>query len=327
MAKKKEQTPAEDLIKSLLDDVGNDESSSNEGLFSHLSKSMPVGLAPEAPVEVYEGPSAGDGGYQSPQELLDANNGTKTEDKTIPLPPSPPNSEKTVAINPVLGKKSRPDSTQERVFTPTKNTAPSVMVQVDASLVQAENLKYAQQRILELEKEVDHLRQENEEISSAADVIKNRIEELSSKISVLEKEKTEAHQNSQNEIAILKGQLQFKEKELAKAQTKIEEYDIRLKNDFKKVRVRERELENRLELVKAEKTTLIRAKDESILELKRKADQLQTEIDNYREKCLELNKTLDSHKEQFKRTVRALKLALTNLEVKEEDVIPLKKAE
>jgi hypothetical protein len=42
---------------------------------------------------------------------------------------------------------------------------------------------------------------------------------------------------------------------------------------------------------------------------------------------LELNKTIDVNQEQFKRTVRALRLALSNLEVKEESIVPLKKAE
>jgi predicted nucleic acid-binding Zn-ribbon protein len=128
-------------------------------------------------------------------------------------------------------------------------------------------------------------------------------------------------------LIIVKGTLQYKETEVGRARQKIEELEARLKSDFKKIRVRERELENRLELVKAEKTALLRAKDENILELKRKIDHLQSELDNYRGKVLELNKTIDANQEQFKRTVRALRLALSNLEVKEENVVPLKKAD
>jgi hypothetical protein len=322
MAKKKDTTPAEDLIHSLLDDVKDDSSSGNESLFSHLNESVPVGLNPEG-IDKYQGPSVGDGEYQAHDDVINPNATTAAvDDKTIPLPPAPPSDKTAPAARAAPRKKE-----SEKVITPHRTAAPSVMVQVDASLVQAENLKFAQQRLLELEREVDELRQQNEEISSAAEIVKNRIEELTARENQLLKEKEEGHQNSINEITILKGQLQYKETELAKAQRKIEEYEHRLKSDFRKVRVRERELENRLELVKAEKSTLVRAKDDAILELKRKTDQLQNEIDNYREKCLELNKTLENHKEQFKRTVRALKLALTNLEAKEDDVIPLKKAE
>jgi hypothetical protein len=197
----------------------------------------------------------------------------------------------------------------------------------DATLAQAESLKLAQQRILELEKEVEKYRQENEELASAGEIIRNRSEELTARVFALEKEKQEASDSLQNELVIVKGTLQYKETEVGKARQKIEELETRLKSDFKKIRVRERELENRLELVKAEKTALLRAKDENILELKRKIDHLQSELDNYRGKVLELNKTIEANQEQFKRTVRALRLALSNLEVKEENVVPLKKAD
>jgi hypothetical protein len=203
----------------------------------------------------------------------------------------------------------------------------SVYASGDATLAQAESLKLAQQRILELEKEVEKYRQENEELASAGEIIRNRSEELTARIFALEKEKQEVSDSLQNELIIVKGTLQYKETEVGKARQKIEELEARLKSDFKKIRVRERELENRLELVKAEKTALLRAKDENILELKRKIDHLQSELDNYRSKVLELNKTIDANQEQFKRTVRALRLALSNLEVKEENIVPLKKAD
>ncbi len=203
----------------------------------------------------------------------------------------------------------------------------SIYASSDATLAQSESLKLAQQRILELEKEVEKYRQENEELASAGEIIRNRAEELTSRVFALEKDKQEVSDSFQNELVIIKGTLQYKETEVSKARLKIEELEIRLKSDFKKIRVRERELENRLELVKAEKTALLRAKDENILELKRKIDHLQNELDNYRTKVLELNKTIELNQEQFKRTVRALRLALSNLEVKEENIVPLKKAE
>ncbi|WP_373998966.1 hypothetical protein [Bdellovibrio bacteriovorus] len=203
----------------------------------------------------------------------------------------------------------------------------NVMTSVDASLAQAENLKLAQQRILELEKEVEHLRGDNEELASAGEIIRSRTDELTVRITALEKEKAEIQESAQSEILILKGNLQYKENEVAKARIKVEELETRLKSDFKKIRVRERELENRLELLRAEKSALVRSKDEYILEQKRKIDQLSQELDNYRKKCLELNKTIEANQDQVKRTERALRLALTNLEAKEESAIPLKKAE
>lgn len=237
--------------------------------------------------------------------------------------------EPTVAADGFANRRLKKVDPQEKVVIGSLrgSRAGNVMTSMDASLAQAENLKIAQQRILELEGENDRLRQENEEVSSAADIIRGRLEELGARITSLDREKGEIQEAAQNEIMILKGNLQYKESEVAKSRMKIDELDNRLRSDFKKIRVKERELENRLELARAEKAALIRAKDENILELKRKVDQLQSEIDNYREKCLELNKTIESHQDQFKRTVRALRLALANLETKDENVVALKKAD
>ncbi|MEK2644364.1 hypothetical protein [Bdellovibrio sp. BCCA] len=241
--------------------------------------------------------------------------------------------DKTVAVegfaNARLGARKAPDvdvKVSVGNYRGSRGSA-NVMTSVDASLAQAENLKLAQQRILELEKEVEHLRGENEELASAGEIIRTRTDELTVRISSLEKEKQEVQESAQSEILILKGNLQYKENEVAKARIKVDELETRLKSDFKKIRVRERELENRLELLRAEKSALVRSKDEYILEQKRKIDQLSQELDNYRKKCLELYKTIEANQDQVKRTERALRLALTNLEAKEENLVPLKKAE
>ena len=46
-----------------------------------------------------------------------------------------------------------------------------------------------------------------------------------------------------------------------------------------------------------------------------------------RQKCVELNKSLETNQESFKRTTRALRLAMANLELQEENKVPMKKAE
>ena len=79
------------------------------------------------------------------------------------------------------------------------------------------------------------------------------------------------------------------------------------------------------------KTALIRSKDETILELKRRSEILEGDIESFQHKILELNQRIESNQEQFGRTVRALRIALTNLEVNENTssitLAPLKKAD
>ncbi|WP_413585235.1 hypothetical protein [Bdellovibrio sp. HCB274] len=285
--------------------------------------------------------------FTSPVESLAASLGEESkEDKTVSIQDAGPSSSNTSATNTdadrtlaVSGfanarlgaRKSQNVDVKVSVGNfrgSNRAGSANVMTSVDASLAQAENLKLAQQRILELEKEVEFLRSENEELASAGEIIRTRTDELGVRIVAVEKEKAEDRESFQSEILILKGNLQYKENEVAKARVKVDELETRLKSDFKKIRVRERELENRLELLRAEKAALVRSKDEYILDQKRKIDQLSQELDNYRNKCLELNKTIEGNQDQFKRTERALRLALSNLEVKEEGIpTPLKKAE
>jgi chromosome segregation ATPase len=130
-----------------------------------------------------------------------------------------------------------------------------------------------------------------------------------------------------NEVVLLKNHLARKDSELQRALIKTDELDSRLKFDMKKIRIRERELENRLELIRAEKNAIVKNKDEQILDLRRKMDVLQMEVESYRQKCVDLNKSIEASQESFKRTTRALRLAMANLELQDENKMPLKKVD
>ena len=197
----------------------------------------------------------------------------------------------------------------------------------DSNLAQAGNLQLAQDKIVELEAENEKLRQQNEELMAASEIIKERADLLSAQIIEYKNDREGLEDSFNNEIVLLKSHLTKKDAELRRAQFKIEELDSRLKFDMKKVRIRERELENRLELIRAEKNAIVRNKDEQILDLRRKMDVLQMEVDSYRQKCVELNKVIESSQDSFKRTTRALRLAMANLELQEENKSPLKKVD
>lgn len=235
----------------------------------------------------------------------------------------------TIAVT-AFAKKQKNHEPEEKVVVGTHRVSQKVgqvYTSVDASLAQAETLKFAQHRILQLEKDLERYRQENDELASAAEIIKARSDELENKLSVAEKEKNDLHDQFKSELSLLKGNLQHKETELGKARIKIDELDGRMKSDFKKIRTKERELENRLELARAEKHALMRVKDDNILELQRKNDQIKTELANIKSRVFELNKSSDNQNEQIRRTVRALRLALSSLEAKNDNIVPIKKAE
>lgn len=198
---------------------------------------------------------------------------------------------------------------------------------VDSNLSQAENLRMAQEKILALENENEKLRRQNEELIAASEILKERSDLMTSQLTEYKNDREGLEQSFKNEMTLLKNHVARKDAELRRAQIKVEELESRLKFDLKKIRVRERELENRLELVRAEKNAISKNKDEQILDLRRKMDLIQMEVDSYRQKCIELNKQIETSQDSFKRTTRALRLAMANLELQEENKGQLKKAE
>lgn len=183
-----------------------------------------------------------------------------------------------------------------------------------ASLAQSENLRIAQQRISELEQVMDKMRNENANLITAGEMIRKKADELAAKSEAMEAKYDLDISSLQDEKDILKSSLNSRDKDIERLKTQIEELELRLNSTMQKVRVRERELENRLELVKMESSAVVRTKDEFVLELKRQTDQLNMELDNYRHKSGELNKQLGEKQEMVKRTVKALRIALTMLE-------------
>lgn len=198
----------------------------------------------------------------------------------------------------------------------------------EAQFLQVENLKFAQQRIIELEKDLEKLRKENEILSSSAENSKQMVDDYVIKINLLEKQKNDQKEASESELQIFREGLNAKDIEIVRLRSKVEELENRLANDLRKIRVRERELENRLELARLEKTALLKSKDETILELKRRIDSLQGDLESYQNKVSDLTQKIEANQAQFGRTVRALRIALTNLEVSEGMTgTPIKKAE
>lgn len=195
-----------------------------------------------------------------------------------------------------------------------------------AAMAQSENLRIAQARILDLESEIERIRQENEQLAAAGETLRKRADEHAAKFESVIAKADRDRENHIQEKELLSQNLEARGKEVESLQLKIDELEMRLSTNIQKIRVRERELENRLELVKMESQAVVRSKDEIILDLKRQLDQLNLELDNYRSKGHDLNKQLSDKQEMLRRTVKALRIALSMLEGDEEIVKPLKKA-
>lgn len=229
-----------------------------------------------------------------------------------------------------LPKEEKPKPKEEVIKAGVGRFAPNRSMgsqsSTEAALARSENLRIAQNRILELEQEVERLRVENEQLAAAGETFRRRADELLGRAENAESQRESFKNMADEEKQLLQESLEGKERQYRGVQSKIEELEARLSTNIQKIRVRERELENRLELVRMESAALIRSKDELILDLKRQMDQLNMELENYRSKGQELNKVLNDKQEMLRRTVKALRLALSMLEGEDEAVKSQKKA-
>ena len=117
----------------------------------------------------------------------------------------------------------------------------------------SKGLRVAQERILELETLVERLRGENEELLAAAETLKSRTDQLMSENEKLESRLVDEREVVEAEKKLAKEAMSEKNRELFELRQKLEGLEARMAANMQKVRVRERELENRLELVKMER--------------------------------------------------------------------------
>ncbi len=188
---------------------------------------------------------------------------------------------------------------------------------VDNSLFELDSLSVANDRIKSLEKELQKLRVENEQVSAAAETFKTKYDFLkaSSEDSVLKYKSLKDTVDQEKELFL--SSLTEKDRESESLKQKNEELEMRIVTSFKKVRSRERELENRLELLKAEGNALTRNKDELILDLKRQIDHMGLEIESFRMKNQKVQKQLMQKKDLLRKVIRSLRIALTLSETDE----------
>lgn len=145
--------------------------------------------------------------------------------------------------------------------------------------VLSNKLKIAEERILSLESALKSER-------GRADEFEQTLEEKRIRIEEFEKEKALALESLQVEASELRFQNKAKtdrarllEQQLREMSDEIERLKERVRMDIRKIRVREKELENKLELMKKDSEALLTARENKIIELKRKVDLLEFNMD------------------------------------------------
>lgn len=100
---------------------------------------------------------------------------------------------------------------------------------------------------------------------------------------------------------------------------KKEEFKEKVREDLKRIKLKERELENKYELLRRDTGTLIESKDRHLLELKKKNDALDLELESLEERLRNASAALNGVSAKKRRLIETLKLAISLLDEIDKD--------
>ena len=305
------------MVSPFMEDV-EDVEQDMEGREQKTGFESPEGESPEEELDGMSGEMSAEMSAEMSNGISDESKG---ESKTIPLRPKMQFHEQVIVDESDRKIKAKKMEWREGALEDLESPSTKVLkgdfvdrASAYSPLAQAESLKVAQSHLLDLEKEIHFLKEENEELALAGETLRSRNDELLSQLESLQLEQNRIKNGHSEEMEVLKKHLKQKDKNIKKHQKKIKTLENHLQADLRRVHVRERELENRIEIIKNEHKALLKSKDDNFMELRRKEDRQKMEIENYRKKCQESNQQIILQKEQLARVVRTTRIILTQLE-------------
>lgn len=178
------------------------------------------------------------------------------------------------------------------------------------------------------EGERDELSRENERLQKEAHALQLKLremehehDELEKKLEQMEEEKSEsdrkalyAEEETERGGKIAEERIRALENQIAEAGEKYENLRARVRKDIRKIRENERDLEARLELMRKDSATLLSARDEKVLELQRKIDALEFDLDQVQDGRVQAQMEAERYLAKLSRVSRALQVANTMIE-------------
>ncbi len=170
-------------------------------------------------------------------------------------------------------------------------------------------LKTAQAQARVLDHELRETKYSSAESGSLVESQKKKIDEF-------EKERVILMDGMQSEVNEVRFQLKSKvdrarilESQVRAATDEMERLKDRVRSDIRKIRVREKELENRLEIVKKDSEVLIATRESKIIELKRKIDLLEFNMDLMQDQFAKEKNHSANLKDRLSKAAQAVRVA------------------
>lgn len=177
--------------------------------------------------------------------------------------------------------------------------------------------------------EIQNLKEEKRVTDQKNLNLRAEVEELRIELNILRKRQLDELEELNYRLRVSEEKKSIYEEKAKYFKEQLEDLGQKVRIDFNKVKQREKELENQLELIKLDAQAQIKSRDELILDLKRKIDQLEFNMENSHireEKYREDKAKLEERMTKIMKTLRhSMKTLEHDLEVDEEILDGLKK--
>ncbi|MBI2518822.1 MAG: hypothetical protein HYV97_00315 [Bdellovibrio sp.] len=191
---------------------------------------------------------------------------------------------------------------------PTASLNENDLVRLQATI---RHLKGERENLL---KEVESLKDQKREIAQENIGLRAEIDDLKIEISIIRKRHDKEADQTKEQLLLHEERKTMYEEKLKQYQKEIERLNHKLRVDFTKVKQREKELESQLELQAMDSENQIKSRDKKILELKRKIDSLEFNMENASIREQKFREDKDKIEERMSKIIHTLRNSINVLE-------------
>ncbi len=247
-----------------------------------------------------------------------------------------------LATMPYLGRKSDMGSSRSNYMNPLSYTEPMDDAVVPGGAATAPDVETLKKYLYLREQDVTalsaQLRQAREQIGGLENQLKHEraissefahlAQEQDRRIDGFDKEKFVALEAAQKEVDDLKFEMKRRSEKIRVMELQVkdatdatERLKERVRGDIRKIRTREKELENRLEIMKKDSEALLGSREQKIIELKRKLDLIEFNTDLLQDQLEKERRTNTALREKLAKAAQIVRVAGGLLSPEEEALL------
>ncbi len=220
------------------------------------------------------------------------------------------------ASTPAKSRASQKSDDGELKITPAEDRLPPSFNEGEAVRLQA-TIRQLREEREELLKEIQDLKKDKKVTEQENLGLKAELDEAKIEISILKKRHSGELDEMKYRLRITDEKKLYAEEKARKLQKEFDRLQSKVRIDFNQIKQREKELESQLELVKMDTESQVQSRDKKILELKRKIDQLEFNMENI---VIREQKSRDDKVRLEERLERIMKTLRGSIEVLEDDI-------